>query len=237
MLSSTLFKLDTSFLFGVIILNIYFSLSLNTQFLICSLLSFFLHTVCSFKRSQIYIKKVTFPFCGKLVLPAKCWEWTDSARFSSDVILPILSDPCMKRTTQTQVEEWTQCTESRVLSSIIWGISQISSQVLACWNDVKQLSLMHHMKASCVFPPVSLFCYYFKCKNLVKCVFNCRQTNPLHVVTAAGVADDVALLTEHRLRGLTVEGEPALRHADHVLPIHSAFITQVLIKMSKKLLM
>lgn len=46
----------------------------------------------------------------------------------------------------------------------------------------------------------------------------------LHIVSTGGVTDDVALLTEHRLGGLTVEREPALRHADHVLPVHSAFI-------------
>lgn len=50
------------------------------------------------------------------------------------------------------------------------------------------------------------------------------QTYLLHVVSTGGVTDDVTLLTEHRLGGLTVEGEAALRHTDHVLPVHSAFI-------------
>lgn len=49
-----------------------------------------------------------------------------------------------------------------------------------------------------------------------------RNKYLLHVFMTAGVTDDAALLTEQRLGGLTVEGEAALRHADHLLPIHSA---------------
>lgn len=39
-----------------------------------------------------------------------------------------------------------------------------------------------------------------------------------------GVTDDAGLLSEHRLGGLTVEREAALRQTDHFLPIHSTFI-------------
>lgn len=45
------------------------------------------------------------------------------------------------------------------------------------------------------------------------------DTHLLHVVGAAGVADDVALLAE--LGRLAVEGESALRNIHHVLPVHS----------------
>lgn len=62
----------------------------------------------------------------------------------------------------------------------------------------------------------------------VKCVRLPAQKQPqtylLHVVPTGGVTDDVTLLTEHRLGGLAVEGEAALRHTDHVLPVHSECI-------------
>lgn len=46
----------------------------------------------------------------------------------------------------------------------------------------------------------------------------------LYIISTGGVTDDVALLTKHRLGGLAVEREPPLRHADHVLSVHSAVI-------------
>lgn len=70
-------------------------------------------TLINLKKCVIFLS--SDKFLADTFLPAKCWEWTESARFSSDVILPILSDPCMK---EQQSSRWSECTERRLFTSV-----------------------------------------------------------------------------------------------------------------------